>query len=89
MKPRRVGKGITTRRKRLNMSLLQLSKKSRISESKLHRLEEGFEPEVESEDLERIAIALGMRSRGKPSINELVNFFLCVPENENRQLTLI
>ncbi len=89
MKPRRVGKGITVRRGRLNMPLLQLSEKSGISESKLRRLEEGFEPEVESKDLERIAMALGMRMRGKPSAEDLVNFFLCVPEDKDKQLTFI
>jgi DNA-binding Xre family transcriptional regulator len=89
MKAVRVGKGIAVRRERVNLSLLQLSEKSGVSESKLRRLEEGCEPEVESEDLERITTALGMRSRGKPSIEDLVNFFLFVPENEDRQLTFI
>jgi len=89
MKATRVGKGISMRRERVNMSLPQLSEKSKISESKLYRLEEGYEPQVESKDLERIATALGRRGRGKLTIDDLVNFFMCVPENEGRQLTFI
>lgn len=89
MKATRVGKGISIRRERTNLSITQLGEKTGIPDSKLRRLEEGCELQVESEDLERIAMALGMRGRGKPTIDELVNFFLCVPENEDRQLTFI
>ncbi len=89
MKAVRVGKGIALRRERMSMSLLQLSEKSGVSESTLRRLEEGCELEVYSEDLERVATTLGMRSRGKPSIEDIVNFLLFIPESEDRQLTFI
>ena len=82
MKPVRFGKGLTDRRQRANLSQKQLAEKVEIDVTYLARLEEGYVSEIESTTLEKLARALSLSMRGKPSYDDLVNLFLYVPIDE-------
>ena len=91
MKAVRVGKGIKElRRQQSNLSSKQLADKCGITESYLNRLEEGFELEVESATLEKIAQALGICGRGTLPYEQLVDQFLyiakCVAKDDQVML---
>lgn len=91
MKAVRVGQGIKGRRQQCQMQADELAKKADIDESKLYRLEEGYEPEVAFVTLLNIARALGICMRGTPSPEQLINQFLYVTKEaeENERPLLI
>ena len=77
MQSLRVGKGIRELRKIREYSQKDLSDKVGITVAYLNLLEEGHEPEVERETMEKITEVLGVCRRGtKYTDEDIINVFL-------------
>jgi len=86
MKSVRFGKGLFERRQIACLSQKQLATEVGVTETYLHRLEEGYVSEFEGELLIKIARSLGISMRGTPNLDDLINQFLYVPTNDRPQL---
>lgn len=77
MQARRVGKGIRILRESVGFTSKQVAEKVGITDIYLNRLEDGLEPEVDRETLEKVVQTLGVYSRGNIYTNDdIINIFL-------------
>ena len=89
MQQKMFGDGIIYRRNIRNWALEKLAQESCLSEECLSLLEEGHEPEVSKEIIMKLAVVLGLRTKGRLTFEDALRFFLDHPRGCEQKKRLL